>query len=89
MAQLGSLGQDWLSAHSHYCCSEEISIQLNVPADFGKVHAKWVRDGEGGSLPTEKWVPPYCHPGDTTAYYAELKEVPHLTGLRASFTRVC
>jgi hypothetical protein len=47
MAPLKSLGQDFLGTASHYWDSAEVSIQLNVPADFGDVRVEWFRDGEG------------------------------------------
>lgn len=88
MAPLNSPGQDYLASRSHYWDADEVSIQLNVPADFGEVHAEWFRVGEGGSAPTEKTVPPILHPTHTNAYYAELKGVPHRMGLRANFKRI-
>ena len=88
MAPLKSPGQDYLGCRSHYWDSEEISVQLNVPADFGAVHADWIRDGEAGSGPEEQTVPPLFHPAHTNAHYAVLRTVPHRTGLRANFKRI-
>jgi hypothetical protein len=88
MAPLKSVGQDWIGITSHYWDSEEVSIQLNVPVDFGNIRADWLRDGDGESSPTEEWIPPLFHPTHTIAHHAVLRAVPHRTGLRANFKRI-